>query len=1121
MKRFLVFLMVAIAVTSLGLTIYYFSKDNEVIFINNTQISVNVGDTFSTDSLLKFENASKYTKVDYNGVQDSGVLSYNKNEGFYAAISGGETKIVITTNNRSYSSLVINVIVRDGTEEFPYIIDSESKLRLIGNDTKFTAEAHYELGKSIILSDKWTPIANFTGSIDGAGYTISNMDISEYTQAEIDKTKVDNGGNLENTEKTQKYLDYNSALVSTEYAGFVGTLKSETSVAKISNLTIKNANIVGNFSYVGIIAGCNEGEIHNCHVSTDSYVELEYADGQVISEKTIFNNIQSSNGSATIGGVAGLSINYVRNDGGITKSYSPIIERCSSSARIFINGTSQDVGGVVGRMGSSQVTECMFDGYALANTGAYFGGIVGTNASTSESTIIDNLAVINTLETSPVTQVGGIVYKNISTGNADRDHHIFGVYHSALRTYKEDGTFSETTIETVNAGDKDVVKNSCMLTATQLKATESFETYRQVVDGGVDYVRTWDFENVWKMSDNYPIIDKSSVSGSIYQIDYSKVKGTNDFSTSDDASTIYNRLASEANGSFNIAGDIDMNGFEWNPIEKFEGILTGSQVNDGGVLRNPIVSNITLVLENANKNQGLFNKIESTAIISNITFDNVTIKCAGSNGSVRYIGTLAGENNGAIVNNVSVKNIKVENLTIVGFGGLVGYNDVNAGKTMANVSATNVTFTNSYARCAGGIAGYNGGIITGDVATSTYVNASNINVVATQFGGIAGINGGTIAYATADTTYSITKANANVYDGSYSYLQAGGIAGYNKVSGIIKTTKASLQAQVDSDKNFNVYVGGIAGYNAGVIYDSHTTNTNVTSNYSYKATIGGIAGTSTGYIDGCLVDSTSIKASTTCIEKSSETYVGGLVGLLASSKEKMRAGFIGYSVSKATSLEGFYVGGLVGYSYGAVYKAYAEGTQIKGFYAGGIAGVINAVVSGKTVLTSWNDNFKSGSYKYCYSNVSLENVNSAIDMSNLATSDIYNNVVSYDKGASAGVAVLVVANTVVDNCYVVIDFKGDGAKASTTISRNCGGTAKEREVAYAGIIKNTIFTNKQISTGVEGGKYVEKTSLIPSEGTRYRVFEENGLDSDVWAVDIGELPTIAGLDTYIQNNIIA
>ena len=69
MKRFLMFLVIAIAVTSIGLSIYYFAKDNEVIFINNTQISVNAGDTFKADDLLTFQNASKYTKVDYNGVK--------------------------------------------------------------------------------------------------------------------------------------------------------------------------------------------------------------------------------------------------------------------------------------------------------------------------------------------------------------------------------------------------------------------------------------------------------------------------------------------------------------------------------------------------------------------------------------------------------------------------------------------------------------------------------------------------------------------------------------------------------------------------------------------------------------------------------------------------------------------------------------------------------------------------------------------------------------------------------------------------------------------------------------------------------------------------------------------
>lgn len=1123
MKRFLVFLIVAIAVTSLGLTIYYFSKDNEVIFINNTQISVNVGDTFSADSLLKFENASKYTKVDYNGVQDESVLSYKKNEGFYAAIAGGETKIVITTSNRSYSNLVINVIVRDGSEEFPYIIDSETKLRQIGKDSKFTLDGHYELGKSIILSEKWTPIDNFTGSIDGAGYTISNIDISKYTDAEIEKTKFENeSGVLANSEKTQEYLDYNTALANLEYAGFIGRLASNgETIAKISNLTLKNVNIHGDFSYVGAVAARNEGEIHNCHVSTDSHVELEYAGGQVINEKTVYNTIQSTKGNAVVGGVAGISDSYTRTVAGINKGYTPVIERCTSAARIYINATTQVVGGIVGHTGASQVSECMFDGYALSNVAAApFGGIVGTNSSTKESTIIDCLAVVNTIDTSAVTAVGGDIYNNVSTGNNDREHHLFGLYTSALRTYKADGSYTETDITSVKVSyNADAIKNSRMLTAAMLKVTTNYETYRQVLENGSDYVRTWDFENVWVIDETkgYPTINKSSAAGSIYQIDYSTVKGSNDFSSSDTAAVIYNKIASNTNGSFNIASDIDMQGYEWTPIASFSGTLTGTPDSNG---KNPVVSNITLVLDSANKNQGLFNILDSTAIINNITFDNITIKNTNGQGSARYVGTLAGECNGASLNNVNVKNVTVQDMTFVGFGGVVGYNDYSAGKATKNVSATNVNFVNSYAKIAGGIAAVNTGVICGDAALNTFVTATNNNMIANQLGGIVGINYRTVAYAKADVSYVLAKENANVF-GTTKFIQVGGIVGYNaygSYAALVKNSSASVDFTVDTVKTYTVYAGGIAGYNAGAIYNSHAHDSNITSNNSYKIFAGGISGVSTGAVDVCLVDSTNIKTSTTCIEKDNESYVGGVVGLLTSSKSTNKAGVVGRTVSKATTVEGFFAGGLAGYSYGAVYMSYAEGTSIKGFYAGGLAGVINTTFSSDKALSSFTKGYDSGMFKYCYAIVTLENVNSSIDMSAISTLDIYNQVASYDKGASAGVAVLVIKGSVVDNCYVVINYKGEGAKASTTFSRYTGSSdASVHDQVHSGIIKNTIYTNKQLSMEEEGATFVSEDALRPTEGIRYKVFEDNGFNTEVWTAEIGSLPKLVGLDNLIAN----
>lgn len=1134
MKRFLVFLVVAIAVTSLGLSIYYFSKDNEVIFINNTQISVNAGDTFKTDSLLTFQNASKYTKVDYDGVQDEEVLSYNKEEGFYAAVKGGETKIVITTNNRAYSNLVVNVVVRDGSEAYPYIIDSEEELRAIGTAARstFGTSTHYELGKSIILTKKWTPIPEFTGSINGAGFTISNLDISQYTQKEIDATKIDNEGTLTDSALTEEYKAYNTSLNTLTYAGLIGQLKTQEdgTMAKVTNLTLKNVNIDGAFAYIGAIAGLNEGEIRNCHVSTDSYIKLNYVEGKVDSETLVYNTIQSSLGAAEIGGIAGVSINFIRTIEGIERSFSPIIERCTSAARFEIHGASQVVGGIVGNLGNGIVTECAFDGFALEGTaGATFGGIIGKNVVlASPSTVIDNFAIVNTTATKPISSVGAIIYKNIACTDSDRPNRILGNYHAALRIHQEDETYTTQDVVTIASGDLiEMTAETCkQLTAAQLTNKLSYETYRQVV-GGSDYVRTWDFENVWTMGTSYPTINRNSLAGSVYQIDYSSIKGSNTLTQSNGAQEIYDLLKTNPTGSYHIAGDIDMTGVVWTPISSFSGTLTGGVEEGDGKVRKPVISNITILLPEANANQGLFKELTSSAIVRNITFSNVTIIADSTNTAqtARYVGVLAGENNGAAISDITINNVQVSGLTLVGFGGVVGYNDYFNANAISNVAVNNVTFSGSYAKVAGGIAAVNNATISGTEAMgaqgAVYVTANNINVVGNQVGGIVGCNYRTIRYAQASLAYSAVKTNTNIY-GATDYIQVGGIAGYSKYTGLISNVKADATITVDTVKNYSAYLGGIVGYNAGTIHYAQTTTTNITSNYSYSVYAGGIAGLSSGVVYGSIVNSTEIKASTTTIEKSNESYVGGLVGRLTYSTTTMKAACISNSISKATALEGFYAGGIVGYSYGSVNRTYVEGTSIKGFFVGGLAAVINSVTTSGALLDSYDTGFKAGMFKYCYSIATLENINSTIDMSNLSQVDIYNSVASYDKGASAGIAVLVVYGAEVDNCYTVATFNGEGIKASTTISRECGSTdAAVHKEAYSGTIKNTIYTNKQTSIGTPSGNHVEESVLRPSEGM-YKVFTDNGFDPVVWTAEIGTLPTIAGLYSMVAlNNNIA
>jgi hypothetical protein len=53
------FLVIAIAVVSLGLTIYYFSADNEVIYIKSSYIVIQKGGYIDNDDLLDFKNKSE------------------------------------------------------------------------------------------------------------------------------------------------------------------------------------------------------------------------------------------------------------------------------------------------------------------------------------------------------------------------------------------------------------------------------------------------------------------------------------------------------------------------------------------------------------------------------------------------------------------------------------------------------------------------------------------------------------------------------------------------------------------------------------------------------------------------------------------------------------------------------------------------------------------------------------------------------------------------------------------------------------------------------------------------------------------------------------------------------
>lgn len=202
-------------------------------------------------------------------------------------------------------------------------LGSKSLKAILDTNIIFGANAYTKCTKN------WTPMANFSGVIDGNGYTIFGLNVSESN------------------------------------AGLVGTLSGT-----IKNLTIAYSSFTasGASGIAGAFAGTNSGTISNC-VNEKSPV-YGYAYGGGITGKN-FGSIQNSANKSTV------SADYYNGHaGGIAGSNTKNISNCSNSGTISYSGTSGQynyIGGIVGD-NSGSVVSCKNTG---AVTGIYAGGIVG------------------------------------------------------------------------------------------------------------------------------------------------------------------------------------------------------------------------------------------------------------------------------------------------------------------------------------------------------------------------------------------------------------------------------------------------------------------------------------------------------------------------------------------------------------------------------------------------------------------------------------------------------------------------------------------------------------------------------------------------------------------------
>lgn len=283
-------------------------------------------------------------------------------------------------------------------------------------------------------------------------------------------------------------------------------------------------------------------------------------------------------------------------------------------------------------------------------------------------------------------------------------------------------------------------------------------------------------------------------------------------------------------------------------------------------------------------NGALFHEIGESGIVRNLTIDSNT-QLSASEENLYPIGTIADRNHGLIENidsSAKLSNARLQgelpvfdgtidtNDHTTGAGGIVGINEVTGTISHVNVSGAGAV---KAGRGVGGVSAYNFGLIEGANVTATLpagnqANSGRSSNTYSFGGGITGFNFGTIRESLVSGRVFAQSAYSPRGEGNEGKnIAFGGIAGYNE--GVITESsfarsmtrkefidKARAGELGDSANNLGVasvhgdlYVGGIAGINAGEISDTYVGGALIGA----RDHVGGVAGLTLG--EGSIVNS--------------------------------------------------------------------------------------------------------------------------------------------------------------------------------------------------------------------------------------------------------------------------
>lgn len=228
---------------------------------------------------------------------------------------------------------------------------------------------------SYSLGEGWMPIEQFGGTLDGRGYTISNLTISRPSAKNVGLF-----GELQGTAKITNLTLENVNIIGGESVGALAGI----SAANISYVNVVSGDVSGQTKYIGGLVGSQSiGTISNCKISLSSISGNDSVGGiiGVLNSGTLAKSSSNTSiiGTESVGGAIGL----------VSLSSGTYVQEVATKTTLT---ASRDVGGIIGKISILRNSKFDFqNSYAkgtIRGTNTNSGGLVGSMTVVGDANIV-------------------------------------------------------------------------------------------------------------------------------------------------------------------------------------------------------------------------------------------------------------------------------------------------------------------------------------------------------------------------------------------------------------------------------------------------------------------------------------------------------------------------------------------------------------------------------------------------------------------------------------------------------------------------------------------------------------------------------------------------------------